>query len=167
MSDAAPATLALVVVAVAVAATLAAALGVAGLPAPEGAAGWAPVAAGVVLGATAWAVIGIAVAALLPSGNPMGAGSMVAQAAIMVVVFFSANLQPVAELPDLARAVVQALPAYWSGHLVRQGLLGDGAGGDGLRWGMAHGGRDRGPGGMDLGRWAAGRLAAAPGHATG
>lgn len=117
-------TLCLVIAAVAV--TLVVAFGAAGLEPPaSGPRAWFPVVVGVLLGATAWGVIGIATAALLPSGNPMGAGSMLAQAAIMTVIFLSAGLVPLADLPAAARAVVQLLPAFWSGHLVRQGLLGD------------------------------------------
>jgi ABC-2 type transport system permease protein len=117
----------LALVAIGVAATLAVAVGAANLDAPGRPQAWLTVLAGVVLGAAAWGVIGIALAALLPSGNPMGAGSMLAQTAIMVVILLSADLQPATELPGAARAVVHALPAYWSGHLVRRGLLGDGA----------------------------------------
>jgi ABC-2 type transport system permease protein len=115
----------LVLVLLAVIATFAVAAGVAGMAMPTRLGGWAAVTAGVVLGAAAWAVIGLVAAALLPSANPTGAGSMLAQTVILAVVLTSANFQPVDDLPAPVRAAVQALPAFWSGHLVRQGLLGD------------------------------------------
>jgi ABC-2 type transport system permease protein len=115
----------LTLVLIAVLATIAAAAGAAGLELPTTPGGWGAIVAGVVLGSTAWAIIGLIAAATLPSGNPTGAGSMLAQTVILAILVGSANFQAAEELPGLARAAVQALPAFWSGHLVRQGLLGD------------------------------------------
>jgi ABC-2 type transport system permease protein len=129
----------LALVGVAVAATGAAPGAQAGLAVPGGLSGWAALAAGALLGAGASAVLGLVAAALLPSGNVTGAGSLLAQSAILGMVFVPANLEPVGEWPALSRFAVQALPAGWSGHLVRQGLLGEGAaaGGPGGAWSPA------------------------------
>jgi ABC-2 type transport system permease protein len=115
----------LALVLIAAIATIAAASVAADMALPTALGDWTAITAGVVMGAVAWAVIGIVAAAVLPSGNPMGAGSMLAQTVILGILFASANFQPVDELSALTRAAVLALPSFWSGHLVRQGLLGD------------------------------------------
>ena len=115
----------LALVLLSVMATILAAAGTAGMASPTAPTGWGAAVVGVVLGAAAWAAIGLVAAALLPSGNPTGAGSMVAQTVILATILASANLRPTDDMPGPAPVLVQALPAFWSGHLVRYGLLGD------------------------------------------
>ena len=115
----------LALVLIAAIATIAAASVAADMPLPTALSDWTAIAAGIVLSAVAWAVIGIVAAAVLPSGNPMGAGSMLAQTVILGILFASAGFQPADDRSTLTRAAVLTLPSFWSGHLVRQGLLGD------------------------------------------